>query len=162
MIRSLVVAIFAVGAQLFSSAAHAWFFFFIPTGAIQKAMETDPDTISVSASDRTLGQCAGYHLNQAQRGMSPKVGRSLDATGGGMTQEEPRQTPESKYHSDMADVALQKSAEHDTVKKLGEAYSVRWSRVASAGDIQVNRQYGVNLARGCRSNDIPVLFSEFS
>ena len=160
--RKLILAACAVGAQLVSSAAHAWFFFFIPTGAIQKAMETDPDTISVSAADRTIGQCAGYHLNQAHKGMTPPVSRSLDGTGGGMIQQEPKQTPESKYHSDMADVALQKALDKDKVKQLGEAYSVRWSRVASAGDIQVNRQYGVTLASGCRSADIPVLYSEYS
>ena len=161
MIRNLLIAVFAVSVLMSAGAAHAWFFF-IPTGAIQRAMETDPDSIAASALDRLLGQCAGYHLNQAQRGMSRPMERNLDGTGSGMPQQEVKQTPESKFHSSMADAALKKSAEADKVKQLAEAYSVRWGRVASAGDQGVNRQYGGNLARGCLSNDIPVRFVDYA
>jgi hypothetical protein len=156
--RSLQIVTLTAGV-LSSGAVNAWFFF-IPTGAIQRAMEIDPDSIVVSQGDRAIGQCAGYHLNQAQKGMSPATTREPSSVGMPTQQTAPTQTPESKFHSDMADVALQRSSEKDKVKSLAEAYSVRWGRVASA-DRQANLQYGANLARGCVSNDIPLRFAAY-
>ncbi len=159
MIRPKVLLAATVVGLSISTAANAWFFFFIPTGAIQKAMETDPDTIAVSTSDRAFGQCAGFHLNQTKKGMSAG-GANRDVTNPAAIPQAPTQTAESKFHSDMADIALQRSSEKDKVKSLAEAYSVRWGRVASS-DRQSNLQYGANLAKGCYSNDMPLRFSEY-
>jgi hypothetical protein len=140
-----------------SNIANAWFIF-IPTGAIVRAMETDPDSIVVSNSDKLFGQCAGYHVNQAQRGLTR--GNQRDVTNPAAIPQETTRTAESQFHSDMADIALARSSDKDKVKSLAEAYSVRWGRVASA-DREANLQYGRNLAQGCFSNDIPLRHSDY-
>ena len=142
---------------LFSGIANAWFFFWIPLPG-NKAFDTDPDSIVVSPSDRTLGQCAGLHLNQAQKGMSS--GTFVDRYPGAPPPEPPTQTPESKFHSDMADMALERALEKDKVKSLAEAISVRWGRVGSA-DQKAGRQYSIALIRACNSVDIPWRYSDF-
>src|SRR5258706_7115596 len=157
-LRIILGAVILAG-LLSSSAANAWFIF-IPTGAIRKAMETDPATVAVSPADRSLGQCAGLHVNQARKGMG-----NADTYGDERYQSGPPRTsttsPESKFHSDIADFALLRATDKDKVKSVAEAYSVRWSRVAGA-DRQANLQYGANLVRGCRQNDLPVRFTEFT
>jgi hypothetical protein len=137
-----------VFAMVAAADANAWFFF-IPTGAIARALETDPDSVSVSTTDRVLGKCAAYHVNQAQRFATP-----TSAFPGEPPRTDPP-SPDATFHRNMAEVAVRKASEQDKVKSLGNAYSVRWGRVAGA-DINANRAFGADLARGCVQNDIPV------
>ena len=137
--------------------ANAWFFIWIPTGAIARALETDPETIMVSAGDRALGKCAGFHVNQVQKFStrdSPFPDDSREIT-------RRPESPGGIFHTSMADMAVEKASEKDKVKDLANAYAVRWSRVASA-DINANRQYGADLARGCIQNNIPFRIADYS
>lgn len=133
--------------------ANAWFIW-IPTGAIARAMETDPDSISVSESDRLLAKCAGYHVNQAKKF---SVGQSAIPDSPGGPQPESKETT---FHATMADLAGEKSADKNKVRDLANAYGTRWSRVAGA-DLNANRAYGTDLVRGCIRNDIPFRLADY-
>ena len=139
-------------ALVFSTDALAWII--IPIGAIARALETDPDSIGVSAADRALGKCAGLHVNQARKASTSQSAFPDDDPGSRP------ESPESIFHSNMANVVVEKSSEKDKVKDLANAYSVRWGRVAGA-DLNANRAYGADLARGCMQNDIPLRSSDY-
>ncbi|OGA44916.1 MAG: hypothetical protein A3F74_25705 [Betaproteobacteria bacterium RIFCSPLOWO2_12_FULL_62_58] len=140
-------------ALLVSGNANAWFIV-IPTGAIARALETDPDTIVVSSADRALGKCAGLHVNQGQKFSTSQSPFPDDVT----TRPE---SPEAIFHGNMANMAVEKASEKDKVKDLANAYSARWGRVAGA-DLNANRAYGADLARGCMQNDIPLRTSDYT
>jgi len=112
---------------LFSQSALAWFIW-VPTGLIARALETDPDTITVSTDDRALGKCAGLHVNQARK-FSAQNQPYGDQPGGAPP---PPESGATKFHQDMAELSVERAADKENVKKLGDAYSTRWSRVASA------------------------------
>src|SRR5687768_13147356 len=95
MNRRVILSCAFVLGLLGSSAAQAWFFFIIPTGAIKRGMETDPDSIPVSQADRKLGQCGGFHLNQMQKGLG-YIDSSRDENSYGAPPPTRPQTPESK------------------------------------------------------------------
>jgi len=143
-----------------SSGANAWFFF-IPTGAIIRALETDPDSISVSAKDRALGKCAGAHLNQAEKF---SVGQSSFPAPEGTPLPPPEshaESPATAFHANMVDVAVDKASDKSKVRELAGAYSTRWKRVAGS-DISANRAYGADLARGCVESDIPLTLTGYA
>ena len=144
-------------ALLVSGNANAWFFIWIPTGAIARALETDPDTITVSLGDRALGKCAGFHVNQVQK-FSTRDSPFPDDSSEIIRRPE---SPGGIFHTNMADMAVEKASEKEKVKHLANTYAVRWSRVASA-DINANRQYGADLARGCIQNDIPFRIADYA
>jgi len=129
--------------------SSAWFIW-IPTGAIARALEKDPDKIEVTFADRSLGKCAGYHINQ-YKGRAAAFPASHDEPGGRSTSVE---SPVASFHKEIADLAVAKAADKQKVIDLAEAYSTRWGRVASA-DINANRAYGADLAQGCVSNSLP-------
>ena len=142
---------------LYSAPANAWFFF-IPGGLIQRALETDPDSIIVNAADRSLGKCAGYHVNQ-----HTKFSHATQ-----IPTDQPGAPPPSRgdpaiavFHRDMADLAISKAAEKQKVIDLASAYSTRWGRVASA-DQNANRAYGTDLVKGCVANDIPYRLADYA
>ena len=129
-----------------SNNAFAWII--IPIGAIARALETDPDSISVSATDRTLGKCAGLHVNQARKHSTSQSAFPDDI-------KDRPESPETVFHSNMANFAVERATDKDKVKDLANAYSVRWARVAGA-DIHANRAYGADLAKACIQQDIPL------
>jgi hypothetical protein len=135
-----------------SNDALAWII--IPIGAIARAFETDPDSIVVSAMDRALGKCAGLHVNQARKLSTSQSAFPDDAT----TRPD---SPQTIFHSNMAEVAVEKASDKNKVKDLANAYSARWARVAGA-DVSANRAYGADLARGCMQNDIPLRSTDYS
>jgi hypothetical protein len=141
-----------------SCSSHAWFIW-IPTGAIARALETDPDSVPVSNADRLLGKCAGFHINQAQK-FAVSTGTYPGDSQVGAAAAQVQQTPQSSFHEEMANAAVARAQEQDKVKTLGNAYSVRWGRVAGA-DRQANLAYGADLARGCQSNGIAVNFAHW-
>lgn len=142
-------------ALLVSGNASAWFIF-IPGSAIQRALETDPDSITVSFGDRALGKCAGLHVNQAQ-----KFSTNQSSFPAGAEDSSPRpESAETVFHANMADVAAEKAFEKDKVRDLARAYSTRWGRVAGA-DLNANRAYGADLARNCIQNDIPIRIADY-
>lgn len=65
------------------------------------------------------------------------------------------------YHQNIADRAVQASLDKTQVEKIAQVYSRRWSKAARV-DIQTNRSYGADLARSCRTVDLPVVFTEFA
>lgn len=134
--------------------ASAWFIW-IPTGAIARAFEKDPDSIEASPSDRLLGKCGGFHVNQG-KGSSNYNSALQDAPGG-----PPPETRESTFHIAMAELAGQKAHNKGAVRDLAHAYSTRWSRVAGA-DMNANRAYGTDLARACIASDIPFRLADYS
>jgi hypothetical protein len=148
---AIVLGAFLLTVPLLS---YAWFIF-IPFGAIQKAMETDPDTIAASASDRVLGKCSGYHVNQARKFTTASSTFPGEATA------PQRDSPESLFHKKMAEAALAKGTEGRVVADLASAYSTRWSRVAGA-DMNANLAYGADLARGCIQYDIPIRVVDYA
>jgi hypothetical protein len=161
LIRLIPLAV--VASLSLSGNANAWFFIWIPTGEIQRAMETDPDTITVNSSDRHIGKCAGFHHALGKRysrnwgtpTTTNSIGTQSPATVGLSTTE----SPETIFHERMADSVVAKATDKDSVRRLGVAYSERWSRVAGA-DRQASRTYGADLVNSCRLNDIPVQMSQ--
>ena len=131
-------------ACLFAPTVSLAWFIFVPFGAIQRAMEIDPDTVTVSASDRALGKCGGFHVNQAQKGSTSAFPDSPP----------PPETPLAAFHKKMAEFAVNKTANTENVTKLASAYSARWSRVAGA-DRNANLAYGADLIKNCIASDIP-------
>lgn len=150
-------AVLGILILLWSASASAWFII-IPTGAIKRAFETDPDSIAVSASDRALGKCAGLHVNQGLK-YAAYDGQVPDATGGTRLQTV-QQPPEYTFHEKMANLAIDKASDKAKVKDLADAYSTRWGRVAGA-DLNANRAYGADLARGCVQNNIPLRHADY-
>jgi hypothetical protein len=118
--------------------ANAWFIF-LPLGAIARALETDPDKVTVSYKDRLVGKCAAYHLNQA--------------TGTSKSEDE------KTFHNAMSDKALEVADDKTKTKDVAEAYSTKWNRAAQV-DLATNRAYGADLAGGCRSNGIPLSLAQ--
>ena len=148
---SIPLALICLSILGLSRDARAWFLF-IPFGAIQRGLETDPDSIVLSASDRLLGKCGGYHVNQAQKFSTADSAFPTDAAAPPAAQLP--ESAESRFHRKMAEMAVSKSTDKELTAKSARAYGTRWGRVAAA-DMSANRAYGADLVRGCIQNDIP-------
>ena len=155
---SISVVLVCVVALGLSDPASAWFLF-IPFGAIQRGLETDPDSIVVSSNDRLLGKCGGYHVNQAQNYSTGNSAFPSDA--GASPAFEPPESAESAFHKKMAEMAVTKAKDKELTANLARAYSTRWGRVAAA-DMNANRAYGADLARGCVQNDAPFRLTDYA
>lgn len=147
------LAVCTLAFLFYSPRGFAWFIW-IPTGAIAKALEKDPDSIAVSLGDRSIGKCAGYHVNQYKKfapplpfGDEPLSQQNLNA--------------EALFHREIADLAIARASDKQKVIDLAEAYSTRWSRVAGA-DLNANRAYGADLAQGCIANRLPYRQADYA
>ena len=153
----MIVCAWLVGTAT-SGTANAWFVI-LPFGAIARALEVEPDSITVSSQDRALGKCAGLHVNQTRKYMSPAVvsAGSDPLSGGGSQGSQTVESPVGSFHRKMADEAVAKASEKDKVRQLADAYSVKWGRAAGV-DQQANRAYGADLASACAQSGIAVSF----
>jgi hypothetical protein len=132
-IGSLAACLVCLPLSIYSQHANAWFIF-LPLGAIARALEKDPDAISVSTHDRLVGKCLGYHTNQTMVGT--------------------KSAAEMSFHQTMAQAVLEKAAQRDEVKTLGDAYSTKWGRAAEVGR-DTNLAYGRDLALACTTLNVP-------
>jgi|ERR1043166_892957 hypothetical protein len=129
----------AVCFAAFALPAHAWFFFFLPIGAISDALEADPDKATFSAKDRHYSKCAGYHLNQIMVTSKP--------------------AEQTEFHRATAARTVAASQDKEQVQKIGEVYSRRWSKAVRV-DMQTNLSFGADLGRSCREVSIPISLAE--
>lgn len=137
--------------------ANAIFFFFFPGGAISRALEKDPESISVSGDDRVLAKCAGFHVNQLQGQLQRSAAARSPFPGEGSAP--PDRTSEAEFHDSMGALATKKASDPATVRDLAYAYSARWTRVSQA-DRLAGRTYASDLATACSRVDIPRIKAE--
>jgi hypothetical protein len=143
-----------------SGNASAWFIF-LPIGAMARALETDPDSITVSSEDRALGKCAGLHVNQGRKYVDyHPVDGTADPFSSSPSQTQSPASPIGIFHKKMIEEAIGRASERDKVEKLAHAYSTKWGRAAGV-DRQANLAYGADLARGCVQSGIAVRYADY-
>ena len=133
--RSFVRCIFfCVPLLLACQNANAWFFFWFP---LPGSSSKDPDSIVVSAKDRLVGKCAGYHTNQ----------RRLPSA------------EQQSFHEATLDKIILMAEDKEKVQELAGIFDGRWGQAVKV-DVKTNRAYGADLASACRNIGIPVTFAE--